>query len=411
MNLPESTSSRLKRWFESGFYLFVLNMVNAGFPLAASLLLTRLLSQEDYGSYAYFLAFVLILDVTSLPGVATSMLQATAKGFAGTLRPATRVRLWGSLAGTSFLLAMGAYRAFTGRGDEALLFAAVGLAFPFYFPFYNFLFYLNGISDFRRMAIYQTLHQFLIYLATLSVAWMTSQFHIVLIVHVVSTVVVRALLYRHLVREVPAEAPVEEGYLRFGLGLTLLSLFATVEANLDRIIVGTVFSPAALATFHVGKNFAYEMRKVWNVAYQYMLPSLSRRDRGARFPRRLYLVWVVFVSIVVLFMMVLPWIIRFLYPEEYAEAATVGRWLLFAIVVASPGAITDTFLQSGGRLKALWVVRSAKMVTYLLGLLLLIRPYGIQGIYYATVVAGGVYAVTGIAATVFGLRRKHAAGS
>jgi O-antigen/teichoic acid export membrane protein len=397
----EPLSSKLERWLRSGQYLALLNGINAFFPLAASVVLTRVLSQEDYGLYAYFLAFVLLLDFTSLPGLGTAVVQAVARGNEGTLRPATRARLLSSLLGSIALGALSLQKAVVGENDTAWIFFLLAISFPLYFPFTNFLFFLNGRSDFRGMALHQGVHHLLSYLPTVAAALWTRDFRVVLAVHVVFSIVARYAVYQRVLRLVPQGARVQEGYLKFGAEVSLLSLFATLEANLDRIIVGSFFSPTALAPFHIGKNFAYEIRLVWNVAYQYVFPSLARRNEtSSSFPRALLWILLLYVSAVVGFMMVVPWIIRALYPEAYQEATVVGRWLLFAILVGSPGAVLDTFFLSAGRTKAVWTIRALKIASYLLGLHWLIGDYGMNGIYYAAVLAGVVYTGAGLAALV-----------
>jgi len=402
--LEEVWSSRLSRWYRSGLYLSLLSGVSLVFPLGSSVLLTRLFQKEQYGLYAYFLAFLLMVDFTSLPGVATSVIQAAARGFAGTVRVATGVRRRSSLIGSAILLVIAVHSYVIGRSGDAVLFACSAAAFPFYFPYTNFLSYLNGISDFRRMLFYQVIHLSAIYFPVLIAAYWSRDFRVPLLTHLMVAPLFRYLIYRRVVRGIPEDAEVEEGYLQFGTALTLLSLFATIEANLDRIIVGGFFSPVQLATFHIGKTIAVESRSVWNVAYQYILPSLSRDLAQARFPRKLFLVLFIYLVALTAFFIAVPWVIDFLYPDEYKESVITARWFLFAVMLGGTGAVVDTFLVAGGRLKALWTVRISKMVCYLSGLYWFVQGFGVTGIYYATVLAAAVYSLTAIFVVSFALR-------
>jgi O-antigen/teichoic acid export membrane protein len=387
---------RWKRRGASGFYLGVNNLVTPLFALVSSVVLTRLLSRTDYGTYAFFLSAVLVLDFTSLTGMGTALIHATARGFPGTLRNATTTRLKGSLVGAAILLLLAVYQVSRTDIESALMLVVCGLAFPFYNPFTNFLYYLVGRREFRRMALMQSLQLVLSYLPLFLVVYWTRDYRSALVTHLIATPLVRYGFYRVVVARVPKDAPVDPGYLSYGYQLTFMGVLGSIETHIDRLALGTFFSPMALASFHVGKSIGFQGRNVWNVAYHYVYPALAARASSREpFPRALFGVLTIYLLSLGVIYLSVPWAVAMVYPAAYEDSAVTARWFLVAAAMGGPAAVFDTFFLAQSRMRAAWGGRLARTTLYVASLYPLTRHFGIDGFCYAAVGANAVHSLVG----------------
>jgi O-antigen/teichoic acid export membrane protein len=392
----ERTLERVRRWLSSGFYLGANNVITPLFSLVSSIILTRLLTPEDYGSYAFFLSSILILDFTSLSGIGTALIRSTARGFPGTLRPATGARVRASLLGSAVLLVLAAYRLAAGHRLESLLYVACAVSFPFYFPYTNVLYQLIGLREYRRLVAVQTLQLVVSYVPLFIVALATADFRMVLLTHLVTTPLSRYLSYWRMEKRLAEDAAVEEGYLRYGANVTAMGMLGTLETHLDRIVLGSFFSSAALAVFHVGKTIGFQGRNVWNVVYQFVFASLSRRAASEEgFPRLLFLVGAIYLGALGVFYLLAPWVVVLFYPSEYRESALTAQWFLLASALGGPASIFDTYFHAAGWMWASWGGRIIKALSYFGSLYFLVFRFEIDGFYYAAAGSSALHSVVG----------------
>ncbi len=389
------TLERVRRWMVSGFWLALFNLVGVAFPLVMSMILTRVLTKDEYGHYAYIIVFVLFLDFTSLPGLATAVIQAVARGQEKTLVVATNARRRWSIIGTVILVGLGCYWGWQGDNERFLIFGCAAVVFPFYHSYSNFLYYLVGRQDYRRLALAQTWHLTATQIPIIAVTLWTRDYRAALVTHFIVTPLVRFLMYRRTCSEVPENSEVDPDYFRFGGKMTLVSMVGSLETYLDRILVGTFLGTADLATFHIGKTIGTQNRTIWNIAAHYVVPSLSKRQDMKRFPKELFAVLAIYIAAVAFLFLVIPWAIVLLYPEGYGESTVAARWFLVAAMLAGPAGLFQTYLQVTGRVWSMWMIHVIKVAVYLSSLVWLMGRFGVEGIYFAAIVAAIVQSLMG----------------
>ena len=203
------------------------------------------------------------------------------------------------------------------------------------------------------------------------------------------------------------DAPVDPEFLHYGKHITMVSLMGSLEAHLDRILLGTFFSTTALSTFHVGKSIGYQGRFFWNIIYQYVFPTLSKRlaehDKG--FPRVLFGVMAIHLLALGAGYLITPLFVDLFYTERYAASTITARWFFLAAALGSPAAVFDTYFLAANLLSALWIAKMTKTGIYLGSLYFFVSRFGIDGFYYAVVVSRIVHSLVD-AVLVFTHERK-----
>ena len=146
----------LPYFIKGGFWLIFSITTAALGGLFLSSLFARVWPKDVFGQYSFLMAALGFLGLTTLPGMGQAIVQAVSEGKEGTYWFATKLLFKWSLLGTIFLLLGSAYFYIRENQNLALAVLFAALVFPLNGSLGLFSSYLNGMKDFKKMAIYST---------------------------------------------------------------------------------------------------------------------------------------------------------------------------------------------------------------------------------------------------------------
>ena len=100
-------SSRIRRKLKNGIWTIGLNVLRQVLGVAAVVVLTRVLTKEQFGNYQGILAVVGICSAFTLTGLGSVIVQSVARGHEGTYRAAVRMSFIGAILGGLVILGCG----------------------------------------------------------------------------------------------------------------------------------------------------------------------------------------------------------------------------------------------------------------------------------------------------------------
>ena len=178
--------------------------------------------------------------------------------------------------------------------------------------------------------------------------------------------------------------------LRFGLRAQVGTLLLLANARLDFAIVGALVGPAALGVYAVASRYA-ELLRLPSTAFNYVLyPEFARDDGPAAARKASRLIprvgWIPAAAAIPLGLSA-PFVIRFLFGNEFAGAVGPAAILLVGLSGGGVGAIATAFLYGQGRPGLNSVAMGAGLAATVVLDILLIPPFGIVGAAVASSVA------------------------
>ena len=179
--------------------------------------------------------------------------------------------------------------------------------------------------------------------------------------------------------------------LRFGIPVILTGFATIVYSYTDTIILTIYRSLDEVGLYNVGLPTARILWKI-NIAFVTVLLPISaelwaknRKDMISRGVKKLYKYSFILIFPFSLFMLLFPEIIlNLLFGEEYIGASNVLRILSISSIAISFAKINNTILTGIGKPKEVSKIMISGAVINLIGNLILIPHYGIEGAAFST---------------------------
>ncbi|MGG7465146.1 lipopolysaccharide biosynthesis protein [Plantibacter sp. YIM 135347] len=203
------------------------------------------------------------------------------------------------------------------------------------------------------------------------------------------------------------------GSLRFAGAVAAVHALNGVTRNVDRVIVGSVFGPAAAGLYaQAVQLLTLPLEQINGPLQRIALPLLSRvRDERERFARTFrlivsivgYILWPVFVVLGVLAVS----IVEVLFGHEWADSAPLFQILVVAGISQALGYVNVWLFVASGNVgkQVVWAVISRPIV---LGSFFLGLPWGVHGVAWAFSICSAALVIPGflVARPGTGLRMR-----
>jgi O-antigen/teichoic acid export membrane protein len=360
-------------------------------------ILTNFTSPETYATFGYVIAVLAVASVATLPGVDAAVLQGAARGYPGVLEHGTRLRFRASFVGLAGMLLWAGGLYWAGRTREALAVAGAGVLVPFLYPFATVFPFLQGK---KRFAEYAWAH------VAIEVAKSASVAIVVLLLSWSSTAVVltpfviMSLGYSAVNRRYRAATGAGPGreFDRASCLLTGTAALGVVAGQVDRLVVGTFFAPAAMAAYNLGVTLTYPLRGLGSLGSKLLLPRILELDATAPGFRRRYglclaATAIVLVAIAATYWIAFPVIQPLLFPG-YSESAPIVRWLALAMALGAFDLVAVQALWGLRDLRAYYLTQSLFPIQRIVLLAIGAWLAGVRGILAAQVAH---YVLSGVA--------------
>lgn len=334
--ISQKTGFDIRYYLKNGFWVGLRQLVGFITSLAFSIAFTRLASSEVYGNYQLITSIIATLAILSIPGLNSSIIQSTARGFDGSYKKTVRISFLWSLLGIPALLLIGAfYYIYLGQAVGAVLMIS-SIFFPFLYAPNTWDAFFQGKGLFRLSTIYASIQATINTIAMVVVlfVWRDS-LTAVSVLYLSSLSIFNLLWYRLSLRHM-ANHREDSSTIPYGWFLTKIGILETVVSHLDRIIVGIFFGPAELAVYSVG---IFTARKCYELIKSFLTvasPKISRSNTVS-YNKYIKIFGVTSVLTVGLYFL-FPVIVPILFSDKYQESI----WLSQLGILSLPFFVLNT---------------------------------------------------------------------
>ena len=376
---------RYVKHLSNGGWVVAINLARQLLTLAFLMVLVRAFEQDAVGQFQFVLAIVGLAGIFTLPGLGTAMVQSVGRGHKGTFRQLIRWRLSCSLIGAAALVVY-ALTLDPGGPLRAGVMAA-GLLFPLAHGLAGWTDFQAGEGKFRLNALWQGAAYVMSY-GGMMLALALGDPSIVWLVVITNTALALANIaaVRTVLRRVPRDASPESGALRYGLKISVWGVANTLGNHIDKVLIFTLLSPAALAVFVVAERIPEILKKYIQSLRVVLIPGFSRKTSYTKaLNRKLTIVSaVISAGVLLVVFAIVPWLLPLAFTEAYTDAVFYCQLLCGTLILGQFAQTRVTFILSQLDASAMRNVILVSNSVRIVASLLLVPLFGIMGAVMST---------------------------
>ncbi len=307
----------------SGFWVSLRQVLGIITGLALSMAFARLTSQELYGNYQYIISITSILAIITLPGLNTSIIQASARGFDGGYKKSIRKSFLWSLMGIPALFIIGAYYYINNNTGLGIGFMISSAFFPFLYAPKMWDSFFQGKSYFKLSTIYASIQSTIHALAMIGVVyWFSDSLVAIILVFLSISALFNIVFYFKSIKHIKNQKEDSQA-ISYGYFLTKIRILGTVAGEIDKVVIGIFLGPASLAIYAIGVTLAYKFFEFVKSILVIASPKISRSNTVSKKKYLKLFLFFLLASVVLYF--ILPFIVTLLYSEKYQESVILSQ--------------------------------------------------------------------------------------
>jgi O-antigen/teichoic acid export membrane protein len=366
--------------------------ISQGFSTLSGLILVialgNILPPETYGNYKFILSVVSILCISSLNGMSNAIVRSVSQGNESTIYPAIVSKAKWSIIGSIGSLFLSGYYFFINQNIEiALSFIILSIFIPFINSSSIWRDYLNGKKLYKDLGIYDAVKQIVKIVAVITTILLTRNILIIIFVYFGSEIIIKIILLIKTIKKYPPNEKIDVEAVSYGKHLSLMGVLSVISAQIDKILIFSLISPAQLAIYSFSLRPIQEIKAVLLNLMRVSLPKLSTRTSTLlqeTIPRKMLVMFFALLPITIFYIFIAPIFYKLVLPQ-YINSVFYSQ--IFAVsILFFPKNIIEFAMVSQQHKKSLYISKTTYPIFKILLLPVLMPFFGILGLIYAQIV-------------------------
>ncbi|MFA6254127.1 MAG: oligosaccharide flippase family protein [Candidatus Paceibacterota bacterium] len=372
---------------KGGFWLSAAQFISSLSSFILSIAFANLLPAEILGNYRYILSVVGILSVTNLGGLNTSVTQAVARGYDGSLKEALQTRIkWGTL-GALIALIFSLYYYLQGNWPLATAMLIGAIFLPLMDPYGLYDSYLQGKKRFDLSSRYFSISSITSALVMIITLFLTKDLIFIMLAYFLPWTILRIGFWFWATRQFKLNDKVDPETISYGWHLSAMGVIGTIALYLDRLVVFHLFGAIELAVYSIAIAPAEQIKNSLKNLGTLALPKFSEKDPTTvqrEIWQKTFKLVALIGLIVLVYILAAPFLFKLFFPKYLAAIAYSQVYALSIIATAS--ILPYTLLQSTSNKKAMYRYNIWASIVQIVGILILGSLFGLWGVVWARVV-------------------------
>lgn len=376
------SSPRHLRLYRGVASIFLLRFVQLGMGLASTYFLARSMSKDAFGEYNMLLNAIGIAGLTALTGLNNSLMQAVARGFMGTYRAVVPVALGSSFLGSFGLLVMSGWYLVDAQKQIAFGCLAAAVLFPLAYGLTQWKSVVIGQERFHELLLIDGGSSILTYGSVIaSVFLWPGNYVFPLVLTMLMPAICNLVITASKYRQIPSGARVEHQNVRYGIRTTLYSGLGGIGSNLDRVLVFSYMSPAALALYVAASRIPDLLAGAIQDVSAVIAPRLANHEKYTKRVDRIFTVISMIYGLIIfaLAFLAIPLLIPFLFGENYVDAIPYAQALTCSVAIGNQANMRFRFIRSQIDERGFRDITLFSSAVRLVAFLALVPTFGIIG--------------------------------
>lgn len=382
----KKTGLDLDYFVKNGLWMLVRQIVEVIIGIGLFSVFARVATQETFGYYQFSMSLFAIVSILSLPGMNTAVLRETARGYDGEYREAVRKSFLWSLLGIPVIILIGGY--YLWHGDQVLagMLLIISFLFPFFFAPNTWSSFLQGKHRYKEFSVWGAIQTLVgAGVTILAIFFDNNNALLIVTTYLLAYSLLNVFYYYKTLVYVDNVKSSGEG-IKYGLFLTKINLFNFIAEHIDKVIIGTLLSPVALAIFSIVLAIPSRLKMITKALLSITFPKMSQDTfRVAEFfhqKQGKITFWLfVMVSVVggaVYFFTIIP-ISRLIFGESYSDYYQYGQYLTIFVLTHIPLLLTNWYMQAKKMSQAIMYVNLIHVIVKVVLIVIGVKLWGIVG--------------------------------
>lgn len=366
---------------KGGFWLVSEQIIVIIFSFLLAWVLANFLPRETYGSYRYILSFVGILAIFTLPGMNTAIVQASARGYEGSLIPALKTKIRFGMITSLLSFGIAIYYFLHKNSILAISFLIAALFVPLMASFGIFTGYLKGKELFNVLFKYTAIIQLIYTGCLITVLFLTNNLLLVILTYFVSQTILYFIFMKKTIKNFPQNQKKDPHTLSFGKHLTLMQAVNLIASQLDKLLLWHFLGPVQLAIYSFAILVPQKINGLLSgVIRPLSLPRLSKRnpeDLKNVLPKKAFKLFLILLPLFGAYLILAPFLYKIFFPK-YLDSAFYSQIFAFSFLLI-PGWLFRISLTAQMKTRELYVSGVFFPIVKIIALTVLIPLYGLIG--------------------------------
>jgi O-antigen/teichoic acid export membrane protein len=383
---------------KGGFWLTLGQVTSTAIGFGLAVAFANLIPSITYGTYQFVLSVSGILSASTLTGLNTAAVRSVARGAEGVISSSLKTKLKWGVSGSLASLLIAAYYFINGDNNLAISFLIVAAFLPSFYSLGIYSSLLKGKKLFATDTKYNITSQLLTSLAVLFALIFTDNLFIVLFFYLASWSVARFVIYIDVIKKVKENDKIDPEILSYGKHLSVMGVIGTISDNLDKLLIFHFIGAVEVAVYSFAIAPVMQLNGLLKNVHTLALPKFSLRSKEEireMFLSRSFRLLVASLPMVMTYIIAAPYLYKIFFPN-YLESVTISQVFSLSLLLAAVGTLSATALESQMEVKRKYILTLFSKVSKIILMLIMVIPYGIWGIVYATLINHFIVVIIGI---------------
>jgi len=322
-NLGKKININLKYYLKNSFWIGLRQLTGIITSLVLSVIFTRLTTKQVFGQYQFFLAILSTLSIVSIPGLNTSIIQSTARGYDGSYKKAVKTRFLWSLIGIPILLIMGGYYYIYQEHILGTILMISSVFFPFLYAPTTWDAFFQGKERFDLSSKYAFAQSIINMIAMIIILFLFKGNLLAIIAgYLFFSTTFNILWFQKSLKYIKNNRK-DENAIKYGWFLTKINILSIIAGNLDKILIGILLSPGDLAIYAIGTNFAKRFLNLAKSLLSVASPKITKTNTVN--PKRYAQIFAISSVFAISLYFMFPFLIPMLFSTKYGNSIFLSQ--------------------------------------------------------------------------------------
>ncbi|MBT3419271.1 MAG: oligosaccharide flippase family protein [Candidatus Magasanikbacteria bacterium] len=373
---------------KGGFWLSLGQVFNALGGFLTLYIFSTFAPQHVFGTYQYVLSIVSVLYVFALPGIATALTRAFAKGVDGVLIRAIRMKLLWGISASILSLLLALYYFINSNDLLAGSFLIVSFFLPTMGAFQLYRSVLNGRKMFRRVAQFDIISRIFSVCLMGIVLFLTNNLVIIIFSYFLFHTLLRGSFLFYTLRALSFNKINDTETFSYAKHLSFMGILAVVAAQFDKILVFHYLGAVELAVYIIALTPVDQLRSIVGIIRTIAFPKLSAQSAAVikkTLLKKILRLELLIIPVIALYITCIPFLIRHIFPQ-YIDAIIYSQVLIFYLLF-SPRSLITTALKAQMKTKELYIIRILGPLFRMIILFPLLKFFGLWGAVWGLLIS------------------------
>jgi O-antigen/teichoic acid export membrane protein len=379
---------------KGNFWLNINRGVSILNGLIISIAFANLLTKEEYGTYAFALAFLGVFSMAQTTGLASGVGKGIARGEHYIIFDGLKRILPWSLLGAVLLASAGAYYLMMDNMTLGIVFVLGALVLPVSISTGIAKSFFSFKGDFDKLARFNLMRTPIMSGVLIIAAWLTHSALWVLVASILGNVILAYFLYRSMRKSYDfshISERKEPFATKFAFHSGILSIFGYLSEQLDDILLWKFSGAAPVAVYTYATTPVRELRSLIENQSALALPKFAQKEFSevkAILPLRIKQMYLVAVPLTILYVLCAPFLFSLLFPQ-YMDAVALSQLAALSLL-AAPRKLMSTAISAHQKIKESYIMIVLPSAIRIVIALILIPFFGIKGAILALLISEAI---------------------